>query len=140
MTTVLADWHAGVMVSDSQVSDEDRKWCHRKVFRIRGSLVGVSGLWVQADQFLKWFKGGCVDKPPKLDQFSGLVMSADGLLHYQYGHLPIPVPCGREAIGTGAKAAMVGYQLMGWKDARRVVRVVCEHDSSSRAPVRVYRL
>lgn len=140
MTTVLADWHAGIMVSDSQVSDEDRKWSQRKVFRIRGNLVGLSGQWVQCDQFLSWYRRGCVDKPPKLDQFSALVLSVDGLLHYQYGHLPIPVPSGREAIGTGAKSAMVGYQLLGWKDARKVVRVVCEHDIGSRAPVRVYTL
>lgn len=140
MTTILADWHAGIMVSDSQVSDSDRKWSQRKVFRVRGMLIGYSGPVVQAQQFLDWYRKGCADKPPKLDQCEVLVMSLDGLLHYQGGHLPIPVPAGREAIGSGAKAAMVGYQLMGWKDARKVVRTVCEHDIGSRAPVRVYHL
>lgn len=140
MTTVLADWHQGIMVSDSQVSDEDRKWCQRKVFRIRGSLVGIAGQLVQAEQFLLWYRKGCVDKPPKLDEFSGLVLSPDGLLLFQYTHLPIPVPSGREAIGSGAKAAMVGYELTGWKDARKVVKVVCNHDAGSRTPVRVYQL
>lgn len=140
MTTVLADWHAGIMVSDSQVSDADRKWSQRKVFRIRGALVGIAGQLAQAEQFLAWYRAGCADRPPRLSEMSALVLTPDGLLHYAFDHLPVPVPHGREAIGSGAKAAMVGYQLLGWKDARRVVRVVCEHDASSRAPVRVYRL
>jgi len=141
MTTVLADWHAGIMVSDSQVSDNDRKWSARKVFRIRGALVGISGTMSQAEQFLVWYRAGCVEKPPaKLTEFQGLVLTPDGLLHYDMSHLPVPVLFGREAIGSGAKAAMVGYELLGWKDARRVVRVVCNHDAGSRGPVRVYRL
>lgn len=141
MTTVLADWHLRLMVSDSNVSDLDRHWSQRKVFRIRGQLVGIAGALTQAEQFLVWMRGGCKEKPPsKLDEMTALVMSADGLLHYAGTHLPLPVPCGREAIGSGAKAAMVGYQLMKWSDPRGVVRAVCDHDANSRAPVRVYRL
>lgn len=140
MTTVLADWHQGIMVSDSGVSDSDRQWSQRKVWRVRGSLVGVAGTLSQAEQFLAWYRRGCLDKPPKLDEFSGLVLSPDGLLHYANSHIPLPIASGREAIGSGAKAAMVGYQLLAWQDARRVVRVVCEHDAGSRAPVRLYRL
>lgn len=140
MTTVLADWHLGLMVSDSNVSDQDRHWIQRKVFRIRGALVGISGLLSQCQAFVTWYRGGCEDKPPKLDQFAALVMSADGLLHYDSSHIPVPVLSGREAIGSGAKAAMVGYELMGWKNPKQVVKVVCNHDANSRAPVRAYRL
>lgn len=140
MTTVLADWHQAIMVSDSNVSDDDRHWSQRKVFRIRGALVGIAGVMNQVEQFLTWYRGGCVDKPPKMDAMAALVMTPDGLLHYSYGHVPIPVVSGREAIGSGAKAAMVGYQLLGWQDAKRVVRAVCDHDAASRTPVRVYRL
>lgn len=140
MTTVLADWHAGLMVSDSQVSDQDRKWSQRKVFRIRRSLVGYAGDCSQAEQFLAWYRAGCDGKPPRLDNFSALVMSAHGLWHYERSHIPLPVASGREAIGTGAKAAMVGYQLMGWANARQVVRAVCDHDAGSKTPVRQYRL
>lgn len=140
MTTVLADWHAGVMVSDSNVSDSDRHWSRRKVFRIRGALVGIAGVVSQAEQFLLWYRAGCVDKPPKMDAMSALVLSPVGLMIYDAEHIPTPVPSGREAIGSGAKAAMVGYQLLGWTDAKRVVKAVCDHDAHSRAPVRVYQL
>lgn len=128
------------MVADSNVSDEDRHWSQRKVFRIRGALVGIAGVMVQVEQFLSWYRAGCKDKPPKMDEMSALVMSLEGLLVYSHGHIPTPVPKGREAIGSGAKAAMVGYQLLGWQDAKRVVRAVCDHDAGSRAPVRVYTL
>lgn len=140
MTTVLADWHLGIMVSDSQVSDQDRQWSQRKVHRIRGALLGYAGTVAQAETFFAWYRAGCVDKPPKMDEISVLVLSVDGLMQYAYGPVPVCVPNGREAIGSGAKAAMVGYQLMGWQQARKVVSVVCHHDANSRAPVRVYRL
>lgn len=140
MTTVLADWHLGLMVSDSQVSDQDRKWSQKKVFRVRKALVGYAGDCSQAEQFLAWYRAGCDGKPPRLDNFSALVMSAHGLWHFERNHIPLPVASGREAIGSGAKAAMVGYQLMGWTEARRVVRAVCDHDAGSRTPVRSYRL
>lgn len=128
------------MVSDTLVSDHDRKWKARKVFRIRRALVGYAGSCSQAEMFFAWFRGGCTGKPPKLDEVSALVLSEDGLWHFERDHIPLPVTSGREAIGTGAKAAMVGYQLLNWSDPRRVVRTVCEHDATSRAPVRLYRL
>lgn len=128
------------MVSDSHVSDQDRQWSQRKVKRIRGALVGYAGTVSQSEPFFDWYRSGCEEKPPKMDELSILVLSPDGLLHYAYGPVPVCVAGGREAIGSGAKAAMVGYQLMGWQQARKVVSVVCHHDANSRAPVRLYRL
>ncbi len=43
MTTIVADWRFGVMVSDSSISDGDRIWLGRKVFRIREELLGFCG-------------------------------------------------------------------------------------------------
>lgn len=140
MTTILADWHEGIMVSDSQVSDCDRQWSCRKVFRVKGALIGIAGDIVQGEQFLNWYKGGQESKPPKVSDMNALVMTEHSLLHYHGTHVPMTVSTGREAIGTGAKAAMVGYELTGWKDARRVVRLVCKHDIYSSVPIRVYRL
>ena len=52
MTTILADAKKGVMVSDSNLTDEDRTWRIRKVFRIRGALVATSGGVLQGEAFL----------------------------------------------------------------------------------------
>jgi hypothetical protein len=53
---------------------------------------------------------------------------------------PVLIPKGRDAIGTGAKAAMCAWEAMGWKDPKRAVQIVCKHDVGSLGPVRVYRL
>lgn len=138
MTTILADAKLGLMVADSSISDTDRVWVGRKVFRIRGALVGVSGTvdhWLPVIEWLR--KGG---EPPKFKDASILVLNEHGLFVYNTGPQAEKIACGREAIGTGAKAAMCAYEAMGFSDPRRAVRIVCKHDAGSRAPVRVYKL
>ena len=53
---------------------------------------------------------------------------------------PTRLASGREAIGTGGKAAMCAYEALWFTDPRRAVSIVCKHDAASRTPVRVYRL
>lgn len=142
MTTVLADARLGVIVADSNISDGDRTWSGRKVFRVKGCLIGYAGNEEDSIAFLDWFKSGHdVAKKPKLTNFSALLLSPRGLFSYDQDLiLPLPVAKGIESIGTGAKAAMSAYEALDWKDPKRAVQIVCRHDSSSRAPVRVYHL
>lgn len=138
MTTILADFRLGVMVSDSSASDEDRVWSERKVYRWRGSLIGFAGTVTEEIAFLEWLKKG--GKPPKVPGIYALVMSKDGLLYYCGNTTPQKIERGIEAIGSGAKAAMCAYEALAFTDPVQAVRIVCRHDSGSRAPVRVYRL
>lgn len=143
MTTVLADFHLGIIVADSSISDADRVWRGRKVFHVNDALIGFAGNVEDWIAFRAWFKDGAVaSKKPKLTStFMALVMSGRGLFtYYSDLVLPCPVPGGREAIGSGAKAAMCAYEALAWKDPKRAVQIVCRHDSGSRAPVRVYHL
>jgi hypothetical protein len=137
MTTVLADFRLGVMISDSSISDDDRVWSGRKVFRYRKALYGFSGDTDEATQFMAWVKGG---KLPKFTHSDCLMLSESGLFHYNNGTVAQTVTNGIEAIGTGAKAAMCAYEAMAFTDPVRAVKIVCKHDSGSRAPVRVYRM
>jgi hypothetical protein len=43
MTTVVASLRDRVMVSDSCVSDGDRRYPGRKVWRVNGALIGFAG-------------------------------------------------------------------------------------------------
>lgn len=138
MTTILADVRMGVMVSDSNSSDEDRVWSERKVFRWRGKLIGCAGSVSEHAPFMDWLKKG--GKPPKLTDSSFLVLSDEGLFHYATTTVPEKVERGIEAIGSGAKAAMCAYEALGFFDPKRAVAIVCKHDAGSRTPVRVYRL
>ena len=140
MTTILADFKLGVMVADSSISDGDRVWNGRKVYRHRGALIGLAGDVNEAGLFLAWWKGGCVDRPPRFTGSQALVLDAQGLTSFNTACVTEKIISGREAIGSGAKAAICTYEALAWTDPVLAVRIVCKHDSGSRAPVRVYRL
>lgn len=140
MTTLLADARLGLMVSDSSISDGDRVWIGRKVYRWRGHLIGFAGDVNEAEEFLKWFKRGGTGKPPKFTGSQAMILSADGLCTYNVSTTPERIVRGFEAIGSGAKAAMCAYEALGFEDPHKAVSIVCKHDAGSRAPVRTYRL
>ncbi len=141
MTTILADAILGLMVADSNVSDTDRHWAGKKVFRHRGDLIGCSGPLDEIQLFKNWYLGGMVGKKPKLATFHALILNQHGLFSFYHDLIiPLPVQSGRDASGSGAKAAMCAYEALGWKDPKRAVQIVCRHDAGSRGPVRVYHL
>ena len=138
MTTILADTKLGVMVSDSNVSDEDRAWSRRKVWRIGGALVGVAGSTEHWLPLLDWLRHDPDAEPPKFGDASLLILDRRGLRIYNCS--PFPERAQREAIGCGGKVAMAVYEALGWQDPAKAVRITCKHDAGSRAPVRLYRL
>jgi len=138
VTTILSDAHLGVMVADSSVSDGDRVWSERKVFRIKGALIGLAGEDGDCGRFLQWVKDGLPGKP-RFGETAALILTPGQLLFFDGNYVePVKVKSGREAIGSGGKSAMCAYEALGWTDPRRAVRIVCRHDAASRAPVRVY--
>lgn len=140
MTTILADSKLGVMVADSNVSDEDRVWSGKKVFRIKGALIGLAGNDADREAFLPWYRSG-FDGKIKFDNGAALILCKAGLFFFDKHYVkPVRLASGREAIGSGGKAAMCAYEALWFTDPRRAVSIVCKHDAGSRAPVRVYRL
>ena len=140
MTTILADFRLGVMVADSSISDGDRVWIGRKVYRYKGSIIGFSGEVDESIEFMRWWRRGCGTKPPKFSHSNALVLSESGLLHFASSCTGIPVESGIEAIGSGGKAAICTYEAMGFTDPVAAVKLVCKHDAGSRTPVRTYRM
>lgn len=140
MTTILADFKLGLMVADSGFSDGDRVWSGRKVHRHKGALLGLAGDVNEGQLFLTWWKRGCTGKPPTFVHSQALVLDEQGLRCFNAACVGERIAGGVEAIGSGAKAAICAYEALGLCDPARAVRIVCRHDSGSRAPVRVYRL
>lgn len=140
MTTILVDANLGLMVSDSSISNDDRVWIGRKVFRYRGALLGFAGDCLEAEQFMQWWRDGCTKKPPHFKNSEALVLQASGVTHYLESCIPSPIKCGIEAIGSGSKAAICAYEALGHIDPRHAVAIVCKHDAGSRTPVRTYKL
>lgn len=142
MTTILADAKLKMMVSDSNVSDDDRSWSSRKVFRSRGALVGFAGEVLQWRYFLDWWKSGATESPDfPFEASAALVLDDSGLYLFDESTIQLTkVDGGREAVGTGGKAAIAAYQALGWKNPRKAVGIAVQHDAQSRAPIRAYRL
>ena len=140
MTTILADWHKGIIVTDSNCTDNDRVWSIRKVHRYQGVLYAFSGEVLEATEFLEWIKEGRVNRPPSFASSCCLALSAEGLYVYNNSVLPEKIAKGIEAIGTGAKAVMCTYEALNFEDPIRAVRIVCKHDNGSRLPIRTYHL
>jgi len=140
MTTILADFRVGLMCSDSSVSNGDRVWVGRKVFRWRGALLAFAGEVNEATEFLDWWKAGRPTKHPRFRASSAMVMSSEGLWLFSGSCVPEFVHSGIEAIGSGGKAAMCAYEALGFFDPPTAVAIVCKHDAGSRKPVRSYRL
>jgi ATP-dependent protease HslVU (ClpYQ) peptidase subunit len=141
MTTILADSKLRVMVSDSSATDGQRSWSVRKVYRVRGALVGLAGTVSNFQGFLSWYRGG-MKTPPEFDfdDNSALVLRADGLWTFDATAPALQKSPSRESIGSGAMAAIAAYEALGWSNPRRAVQIACRHDASSRAPVRTYLL
>lgn len=140
MTTVLASVRHGVMVSDSCIMDDDRRYPGRKVFRVRGSLIGFAGEEADHIRFLEWFKGG-MDGRFSFGGSKALILTPGRLEMFDANYdRPVHIQCGYDAIGSGGKAALCAFEALGFDDPRRAVRIVCKHDAGSLGPVRVYRI
>jgi hypothetical protein len=128
------------MVSDSNVSDGDRSWCDKKVFRHKGAILGFAGTVDYRIAFMAWWKSDRASLPPIAPEGSVLVLDHKALTVYSYGVTGEVISSGIEAIGSGAKAAMCAYDALSHTNPAKAVRIVCKHDSGSCGPVRVYRL
>lgn len=140
MTTVLADSRLGVMVCDSNVTDDDRVWTGKKVWRVGKALIGMAGDDAGRAAFLEWYRAGLIGTA-KCGNISALILTSKGLFAFDSNYtLPQKVVGGIEAIGCGGKAAMCAYEALGYTNAKRAVQIVCKHDAGSRGPVRAYKL
>lgn len=141
MTTVIACAHMGLMVCDSNITDGDRLWLGPKVRRWKGSLIGLAGDVEEGAWFFDWFKRGQPDEKTQFANSSALILTPRRqLFYYERSCTPELIRSGREAIGSGAKAAMAAFEALNFTDPRRAVRIVCKHDAGSRGPVRSYLL
>lgn len=142
MTCILADASMGIMCADSNMTDSDRVWRERKVYRLRGALVGTAGDVIAGEAFRHWWSKDW-QSPPDFDfsESSALVLDDSGLYVFDASTLGLrKVDSGREAIGSGGKVAIAVYDALGWKEPAKSVRIACRYDAGCRTPVRTYKL
>jgi ATP-dependent protease HslVU (ClpYQ) peptidase subunit len=141
MTTIAASLTEGTMSSDSQWTDGAEKGTCRKVYRIRGALIGFAGDMKTISQAVEWFRKGKATPSPRGD-ISALILN---------GKLTAWAPddgfmdVGNQfAIGTGAAAARAAMEAMKYAkmevNVAQAVRIACKIDAQSGGPVRTYRV
>jgi ATP-dependent protease HslVU (ClpYQ) peptidase subunit len=136
MTTIAADRKAGVMASDSQWSDGTSCGPCRKVFRVRGELIGMAGELKDCQPWLQAYRRG-KDLSQLTTSVNALRLGPAGLHAWDSADGWLPV--GHQyAIGSGGVAARAA---MATKATVAVaVRIACTIDANSGGRVRTYRL
>lgn len=135
MTTIAADSKAGVMCSDSFWFDDVACGFTKKVYRIRGELLGGAGSTKQLDTWFKAYR-----KNGKLAGNDVLILrlSRAGISCWNITDGWHPIEQRQFAIGTGAAAAR-GAMAAG-VSCRHAVRLACDIDANTGGPIRTYRL
>jgi hypothetical protein len=143
VTTICADAREGIMCADSLWTDGVSNGITKKVFRIRGDLLGGAGGSKELDVWFDLYRKG---KPLKGDdEIQVLRLRKDGKMDQWYkadGWTQVEEPF--FAIGTGgqaARAAMYVYhKLTGSSQCAASVRAVYPIVAGCGGPVRTYRL
>ncbi len=136
MTTIAADFSAGVMVSDSRCSAGATWYPMTKVHRVGSELVGIAGAVKDGHRWLKWYSGGKKGPHPKIEDFVALVLRADGLYDVSSDGLELRVERGKHAIGSGGGPALA--VMLAGHDAKTAVEIACQVDTGSGGDVIVY--
>lgn len=138
MTTIAADATTGTMCSDSCWSDGIEKAPIRKVFRIKGALVGFAGDLDEIGMVREWMRGRMLrEDMPKAENVIALAMSQSGLRAWTAVDGFVGVPR-RYAIGSGGMAARAA--LARGATPAEAVAIAREIDAGTHGKTRTYRL
>lgn len=147
MTTIACNLH--LMASDSMVSDEAGTDVRvdKLVVVGSGAIIGCAGELGLASIFTDYFeKMGKAKRPHfKVDaEFDALVLTREGIFHFDRTCRARPITEGFCAIGSGSQSAMAWMRMQRRKGHRvnpsAAVEFACLGDKGSAPPVRVITL
>ena len=137
MTTITVDAALGVMCSDSHWTDGTEKGPMRKVWRINGAQVGLSGGLEEILATRAYLASGCRGRPPPKADAIALLLDGHKTCTWTRHDGFTPVP-GRYAIGTGGMAARAA--LEAGASASKALAIARNIDASTSGRTRVYKL
>jgi hypothetical protein len=137
VTTIAANREC--MAADSLANTDGRAFHTRKLYRVRGALIGISGGLDHGMMFVRWYAAGAdlADRPKGLDA-SALALDRSGLYRYESECYPMPIEDGFAASGSGAYAALAAMHMGA--TPKEAVEVACKVDVYTGPPVVVERL
>jgi len=137
VTTIAACCVTGIMASDSQWSDGDALGVAKKVFRIRGALIGFAGELGHIEEVRAWFRTDFKGPTPD-GSVTALILRPSGLFCWTAADGELRLHEKQFAIGTGGQAARAA--MLAGADPTRACRIACTIDAGSGGRVRTYRL
>jgi hypothetical protein len=137
MTTVVATRDA--LYADSQASFGDSFFESKKLYRIKDSILGISGTSTASRKFLKWFetRDNCLEFNED-DSFTTLELSPNGLFMWDHNLTPIEILSQHMAIGSGHMAALAALHLGSSPEV--AIETACKLDPHSGGPLQVLHL
>lgn len=137
MTTIACNRKG--MAADKRISNVPL-FKTNKIFRIRGSLIGIAGNTEQALRFVEWRRSPDA-KPTFIEtaSFEALELSPDGKLTW-WGTEMVGIEIQDEcyAIGSGAAYALGAMAMRA--SPKRAIEVAARYDSSTGSDVQVMTL
>jgi hypothetical protein len=143
MSTIVGDWQRKIIVTDSQVSDDDsdtKNFENEKVFRVPQGLLAGAGDFISIQIVVEYFKNDKKGKTPIIkdaDDADFMLLANDGLyvsgkdLRFQ------KVPT-YEALGSGTMAVLSAMVL--GHTAEEACWAATQSDLYSGGDVKVYSL
>jgi len=128
------------MAADTQWTVHGAVMRAKKIYRVRGALIGISGDVASGLLFVRWYERGCPEDgvPDLHEEFGALVLDQAGIFQYDDSCFPMPVFGDFWAIGSGTPYALAAMHLE--KTPEEAAHVACALDESCGAPVEVYAL
>lgn len=143
MTTI--SFKDGIMAADSACSEDDTNLGRiKKVYRIGKCIIGMCGETSSFQGFADWFRDGADDAEtfPWSGDWSALVVAPDKPITLYGNESMTPLVFSKKdkyiAIGSGMDVAL-GCMYNGGS-AKDAVKAAIKHNTSTKGPVRTYRL
>jgi hypothetical protein len=143
MSTIIGDWTRKIIVTDSQVSDDDsdtKNFENEKVFRVPQGLLAGAGDFISIQTVVEYFKNDKKGKAPiikDVDDADFMLLTNDGL--YVSGKdLRFQRVTTYEALGSGTMAAL-SVMVLG-HTAEEACWAATQSDLYSGGDVKVYSL
>ena len=129
------------MVADSSGWVDATEICKlKKIWRIRGGLVGCAGQYPDVIRFVEWCKDDADPDECPVGNYQAITADPTGrvLIWGGFGHVPIPASWGYAAIGAGFEIALGA--LADGASAKRAVKAAIRHNAHCRGPIRIWHL
>ena len=143
MSTIIGDWRRKIIVTDSQISDDDsdtKVLDGEKVFKVPQGLLAGAGDYISIQEVVQYFLDGKKGKPPvikDIDDADFMLLTHDGLF-VSGKDLRFQKIQKYDALGSGTLAALAVLSL--GHTAEEACWAACVSDLYSGAPVKVYSL